>query len=388
MPRGAYGSTWRAGCFRWLSREARSENGGCWLLWSNPPNAAIPAVGAAAEQPVVRDGQLTVGRRMAMTMSSDHRVVDGAMAAPVPGDRQADAREARDAASLVMFDLVIMVDWSAARGVTKKPRADRCWLAWGTPHKRSEPKCFSTRLQCERGIVELAAGCSGRALVGMDFPFGYSAAAGLPVARALCRTLAELVHDSEDGTSNRFEAAAELNRRLSLAGHCPPPFWGHPQGRRYDDLTPTKPACPLREYRLIESRLRGRSLNIQSAFKLFGAGSVGSQTITGLASVHRMLTDSSLGQRAVLWPFETRWSERINADSVVFAEIWPTLGDFRAPRFAHHPIKDARQVAAMVDWACCNPDALARSLRRPDGLSETEEQIAREQEGWIIGSPV
>ncbi|MFM9996535.1 MAG: dihydrolipoamide acetyltransferase family protein [Phycisphaerales bacterium] len=47
----------------------------------NPPNVAILAVGSAVQKPVVRDGQLVVGHRMAMTMSSDHRVVDGAMAA-------------------------------------------------------------------------------------------------------------------------------------------------------------------------------------------------------------------------------------------------------------------------------------------------------------------
>jgi len=47
----------------------------------NPPNTAILAVGAAIEQPVVRDEGLVVGSRMQMTMSSDHRVVDGAMAA-------------------------------------------------------------------------------------------------------------------------------------------------------------------------------------------------------------------------------------------------------------------------------------------------------------------
>jgi len=47
----------------------------------NPPNVAILAVGASIEQPVVKDGELAVGHRMAMTMSSDHRVIDGAMAA-------------------------------------------------------------------------------------------------------------------------------------------------------------------------------------------------------------------------------------------------------------------------------------------------------------------
>ena len=48
----------------------------------NPPNVAILAVGAAMKRPVVgEDGELTVGYEMDMTMSSDHRVIDGAMAA-------------------------------------------------------------------------------------------------------------------------------------------------------------------------------------------------------------------------------------------------------------------------------------------------------------------
>ncbi len=47
----------------------------------NPPNVAILAVGAAMQRPVVRNGQVVPGHVMAMTMSSDHRVVDGAMAA-------------------------------------------------------------------------------------------------------------------------------------------------------------------------------------------------------------------------------------------------------------------------------------------------------------------
>jgi pyruvate dehydrogenase E2 component (dihydrolipoamide acetyltransferase) len=47
----------------------------------NPPNSAILAVGAAIEKPVVRNGQIVIGHEMQMTMSSDHRVIDGAMAA-------------------------------------------------------------------------------------------------------------------------------------------------------------------------------------------------------------------------------------------------------------------------------------------------------------------
>jgi len=47
----------------------------------NPPEGAILAVGAVRTVPVVTDAGLGVGRRMAVTLSCDHRVMDGAMGA-------------------------------------------------------------------------------------------------------------------------------------------------------------------------------------------------------------------------------------------------------------------------------------------------------------------
>jgi pyruvate dehydrogenase E2 component (dihydrolipoamide acetyltransferase) len=47
----------------------------------NPPNAAILAVGAAEARPVAIDRQLVVRDRMKVTMSCDHRVIDGALGA-------------------------------------------------------------------------------------------------------------------------------------------------------------------------------------------------------------------------------------------------------------------------------------------------------------------
>jgi len=47
----------------------------------NPPEAAILAVGAVRQVPVVADGALTVGWRMKVTLSVDHRVADGAAGA-------------------------------------------------------------------------------------------------------------------------------------------------------------------------------------------------------------------------------------------------------------------------------------------------------------------
>lgn len=51
----------------------------------NPVNAAILAVGKVAEMPVVRHHELCVRPMMKITLSSDHRVIDGALAAKFNG---------------------------------------------------------------------------------------------------------------------------------------------------------------------------------------------------------------------------------------------------------------------------------------------------------------
>jgi pyruvate dehydrogenase E2 component (dihydrolipoamide acetyltransferase) len=47
----------------------------------NPPDACILAIGAINQVPVVKDGQIVVGNIMKVTLSCDHRVVDGASGA-------------------------------------------------------------------------------------------------------------------------------------------------------------------------------------------------------------------------------------------------------------------------------------------------------------------
>lgn len=47
----------------------------------NPPNGAILAVGATTKKPVVKNDQIVVGQVMALTLSCDHRAVDGAVGA-------------------------------------------------------------------------------------------------------------------------------------------------------------------------------------------------------------------------------------------------------------------------------------------------------------------
>ena len=47
----------------------------------NPPNACILAIGAVRSVPVVEDGAVVAGTRMTLTLSCDHRAVDGATGA-------------------------------------------------------------------------------------------------------------------------------------------------------------------------------------------------------------------------------------------------------------------------------------------------------------------
>ncbi|MBK9070028.1 MAG: 2-oxo acid dehydrogenase subunit E2 [Myxococcales bacterium] len=47
----------------------------------NPPEAGILAVGTIVDTPVVKDGAVVPGKRMTLTMSCDHRVIDGALGA-------------------------------------------------------------------------------------------------------------------------------------------------------------------------------------------------------------------------------------------------------------------------------------------------------------------
>jgi pyruvate dehydrogenase E2 component (dihydrolipoamide acetyltransferase) len=47
----------------------------------NPPDACILAVGSIIKKPIVKNDQIVIGSMMKVTLSCDHRVVDGASGA-------------------------------------------------------------------------------------------------------------------------------------------------------------------------------------------------------------------------------------------------------------------------------------------------------------------
>jgi hypothetical protein len=243
---------------------------------------------------------------------------------------------------------------------------------------------FRTRPEAEAFIREHLVAEPGRIFLGFDFAFGYPKQAGLPAGRALCAHLAGMIRDEPNGANNRFEVAGALNREIQrlLNTGCAGPFWGHPTRRVYPDLAPTRPRPfpkGIPNGRLAESRHGARG--IQSPWKLFTVGAVGSQTLLGLPAVHRLLVDPTLAARTRLWPFETDWDQAVADDTIVIAEMWPSLVDCSSQTF---PTKDACQVAAVRDWALAQPESLARGLARPAGLSDADERVVRETEGWIV----
>ncbi|WP_315797529.1 pyruvate dehydrogenase complex dihydrolipoamide acetyltransferase [Bradyrhizobium sp. SZCCHNRI3043] len=51
----------------------------------NPPHATILAVGTSEERPVVRNGKIEIASMMSVTLSCDHRAIDGALGAELIG---------------------------------------------------------------------------------------------------------------------------------------------------------------------------------------------------------------------------------------------------------------------------------------------------------------
>ena len=282
-----------------------------------------------------------------------------------------------------LFDLVIAVDWSAAATPgPKRPAPDRCWLAWRDRRETTPAEYFRTRLQAEDRVRALLHRQPGSALVAWDFPHGYPAGSGLGGGRDLAHQFAGLISDGADGQNNRFVVAAALNRQL---GAPPGPLWGCPTGRGGPDLGERKSPFTDRgfdEWRLVDRRVRAGGRNIQSAWKLYTTGSVGSQILMGLPTLYRLLTDPDLGARSRLWPFETDWDTALGG--IVHAEMWPSLADHQAQA---HPIKDARQVQAARDWIWAEDQTgrLRGWLTRPAGLTSKQSKTCLTEEGWILG---
>jgi len=263
--------------------------------------------------------------------------------------------------------------------------------------ERPSPTYHRTRAELMGCLADWLVSMRGRAVfVGFDFPFGYPVACDgrsvLPCGRALCAYLGGRVTDSLENVSNRFEVAGALNAEIAAGFGGESPFWGRPGSVDVVGLPVRWPAGSLiPAFRVCERWLHGKGgARPQSAWKLAYAGSVGSQALTGLSWVDRLLRDPRVADRCVLWPFETGWDGFMDGarDPIVIGEVYPSMAAHDAPRYLEMlGIKDARQVAAVRDLVLeADGDAERRLFAAPDGLSAKEREIAGAREGWIVGA--
>jgi len=280
------------------------------------------------------------------------------------------------------FDRFVVVDWSAASRPVTGPNS--VWIAVVDPSLGVEPRLSnpSTRRRAEAELVDVIDG-RPRTLVAVDASLGYPVGSadwfgldGESPWRAMWRHVADHVADDERNVNNRFEVAGRLNRRRAGDG----PFWGRPASRPVDGLRPTKPASfPVPEFRTVETNLRLGGLRPASGWQLTGAGSVGSQTLTLLPVVHRLLAGGAID----VWPFTTGLAAE--SDRPVVVETWPTAFDLD---LSIHPVRDAAQVAGVAGrLAELDADGRLSGWFAPR-LSAGERELVESEEGWVLAPPV
>lgn len=291
----------------------------------------------------------------------------------------------------MMFDRYITVDWSASNRPTLGK--DSIWVCELLANGQPRTWNLSTRLVAEahvRGLLIEAVGRGERVLVGFDFPYGYPAGfaaalglSGRPWRAVWTFLVRNLVDDLRTNVNNRFEVASSINAALPLQV-----FWGRPFSMTHiPALSPKKdlvsyqvPGGPpwLEEWRFVERALRERGSRPQQVWKLLGAGSVGSQALTGIPVVSRLRDDPQLGDVSRVWPFEVSCPDLpVGSPAVIHAEIWPSLTSFVV---AGGQMQDEAQVLKQA----AEYRSKDRSGAMPRLFAAAQLPIAQE-EGWILG---
>jgi molybdenum cofactor guanylyltransferase len=273
------------------------------------------------------------------------------------------------------FDTVIMVDWAGGKDRGPTPKADAIWTCAGTQDALEPPLYHRNRQVVMAWLADrlaAEAGAGRHVLVGFDFPFGYPAGfagalTGAPDPLRLWDWFAVHLMDGPDG-SNRYDLADRVNAGFPGVG----PFWFNGSGQDLPHLPKqgrARDGHGMAEKRLAEDLAKGAF----SCWQMGGAGSVGSQAMTGIAALARLR--AAMPGLCRVWPFEEEEAP------VTLVEIWPSLaGKLVAETRQTDEIKDAAQVRLMTDAVLRLEERGALSR-----LLASVPEVARVEEGWIFG---
>jgi hypothetical protein len=309
-----------------------------------------------------------------------------------------------------LFETYIFIDWSASNDLApKNPSKDAIWVGELTPSFNDlNVNYFRGRQDCFSFIVNRLKyhfGHNHRVLLGFDFAYGYpqglASALYLPTDNRVAwwniwTELSARIEDAADNTNNRFAVASELNCIAGFGNGGP--FWGVPVGQATDHLYPKSPGFPFKakngvnfeRLRITEIRLR----QVQETWKLYGAGSVGGQTLVGIPYLHRLRRYVDFAERSAVWPFETNFTSTPTPKTgpyIVHAEIWPGVVKNAVASITENQktaIRDKVQVQAMCQWATDLDlkNKLGQIFNTPEGLDRNQIQTCIEHEGWILGA--
>lgn len=300
-----------------------------------------------------------------------------------------------------LFDAYIMVDWSAASKPTTG--VNSIWIGILARDARLKFQFQSvnpkTRLEARKLLDDLLAKLTGRGdrvLLGFDFSLGYPAgtakALGLDVDtqapwQAMQAHLASKLKDKPDNSNARFAIAAGMNYAISKG---PFPFWGAPARDVVSTLGSTRPDfdnAPLEEFRAVERHLKDTGKgNPKSGWQLAYAGSVGSQSLTGIPHVYGIRQSNT---DARIWPFEfpdgNLNEETLTGVSLVICEIYPSMIPVKPESGEVLDAAQTREIAHYyADLDAKN--SLQGCFSTGKMLDQQKILQIQAEEGWILGA--
>ncbi|MGB1207770.1 MAG: molybdopterin-guanine dinucleotide biosynthesis protein B [Paracoccaceae bacterium] len=258
------------------------------------------------------------------------------------------------------FDTVVVLDWSARNAPSPaEPSAGAIWMAVarGGAAQCSYHRTRSAAMTALTALLHSERTAGRRVLVGCDFPFAYPRGfarglTGQDDPLGVWDVLSEQITDDDINRSNRFEVAAQINRRFPGVG----PFWGCPPAQATADL-PVKGTVRhghgLPERRAVERSLPGT----QPCWKLFTTGSVGSQALLGLARLNALR--AQFGADVAVRPFQD------HSAPIVLAEVFPSLITPTIQSLRHvGEIRDCAQVRILAQALWALPPAQLDAMTR------------------------
>ncbi len=123
---------------------------------------------------------------------------------------------------------------------------------------------------------------------------------------------------------------------------------------------------------------------VQPIWKLTGVGSVGSQSLLGIARLEALRHHPALAAHIAVWPFETGFATDLSKPITV-VEIYPSM--FPVTEADGLPRDRAQVEVASTSFAELDRDELlAPFLSAPASLTPEQRALALAEEGWIAGA--